>query len=207
LIAKRFEIDKLSDDGETKDDNAFALAEKLADEVPAPAAASSAGGPIEVNDVIAQFKKGVAKQIDKNDSATHYDLGIAYMEMGLQAEAIDEFKLCLNDPTRTCSSNTMIGLAYVAKGDMEPGIQAFKQALKSKPVPDEELGLWFEIGNAHELLGKNMEALVWYEKVEEKNATFRDVALRIERLGVSRTPEQDSDEFDEMFDNMIVKDD
>ncbi|HEX2677894.1 MAG TPA: tetratricopeptide repeat protein, partial [Polyangiales bacterium] len=154
---------------------------------------------------LAQFKQGVAKQVDKNDSATHYDLGIAYMEMGLHGEAIDEFKLCLNDPTRVCTAHTMIGLSYVAKGDMEPGVDHFKRALASKPNPEEEMGLWFEIGNAHELLGKNMEALVWYEKVEERNPSFRDVAQRIERLGVSRTAEQESDEFDEMFDNMIVK--
>ncbi len=190
-------------------DDAFALAQKLADQVvPGPSPASSSGaGPIEMADVLAQFKRGVAKQVDKNDSATHYDLGIAYMEMGLHAEGIDEFKLCLSDPTRQCTANTMIGLSYVQKGEMEPSIDHFKRALAAKPSDDEEIGLWFEIGNAHELLGKNMEALVWYEKVEERNPEFRDVAQRIERLGVSRTAEQEADAFDEMFDNMILKDD
>jgi tetratricopeptide (TPR) repeat protein len=186
------------------EDHSFELAQKLAEEVSAPAA-SGAGQPIEVADVIAAFKKGVAKQIDIGDSATHYDLGIAYMEMGLHGEAIDEFKLCLGDPTRTCTAHTMIGLSYVAKGDMEPGIDHFQEALDSKPRPEEEVGLYFEMGNANELLGKNMEALVWYEKVEERNPTFRDVAQRIERLGTARTPEQEADEFDEMFDNMILK--
>jgi tetratricopeptide (TPR) repeat protein len=185
------------------EDHSFELAQKLAEEVAPPAA--SGAGPIEVSDVLAAFKKGVAKQIDLADSATHYDLGIAYMEMGLHGEAIDEFKLCLTDPTRLCTAHTMIALSYVAKGDMEPGIEHFRSALTSRPTEDEEIGLWFEMGNAHELLGKNMEALVWYEKVEERNPNFRDVALRIERLGTSRSPEQESDEFDEMFDNMILK--
>lgn len=217
LLAKRRQLDALggqpSDDdepeltaGDDDNDSAFAMAQKLANDA-SPASSSGAGGPIEVADVLAQFKKGVAQQVDRNDSATHYDLGIAYMEMGLHVEAIEEFKLCLNDPARICTSHTMIGLSYVAKGDMEPGIEHFKLALRSGPNAEEELGLWFEIGNAHELLGKNMEALVWYEKVEEKNPAFRDVAERIERLGVSHTPEQEADEFDEMFDNMIVKDD
>ncbi len=186
------------------EDHSFALAQKLAEEVTPPAAAGT--GPIEVADVLAAFKKGVAKQIDAGDSATHYDLGIAYMEMGLHAEAIDEFKLCLGDPTRVCTAHTMIGLSYVAKGEMEPGIDHFRFALESKPTAEEEIGLWFEMGNAQELLGKNMEALVWYEKVEERNPTFRDVAQRIERLGTARTPQQEVDEFDEMFDNMILKD-
>jgi tetratricopeptide (TPR) repeat protein len=188
---------------EAEPDRSFELAQKLAlEEAPA---VSSGAGPLNMADVLAQFKQGVARQVDKKDSATHHDLGIAYMEMGLQGEAIDEFKLCLDDPERACTAHTMIGLAYVAKGDMELGIDHFKHALDSSPKPEEEVGLWFEMGNAFELLGKNMEALVWYEKVEERDPRFRDVGLRLERLGTARTPEQEADEFDEMFDNMILK--
>jgi tetratricopeptide (TPR) repeat protein len=188
-------------------DRSFELAQKLAEEVAPVASSSSSGtGPVDVADVLAQFKRGVAKQVDKKDAATHHDLGIAYMEMGLHVEAIEEFKLCLQDPLRQCSAHTMIALSYVAKGDMDLGIDHFRFALSASPSPPEEIGLWFEMGNAHELLGKNMEALVWYEKVEERDSSFRDVALRIERLGTARTPEQESDEFDEMFDSMILKD-
>ncbi|HET8934849.1 MAG TPA: tetratricopeptide repeat protein [Polyangiales bacterium] len=187
----------------SKKDRSFELAQKLAEEaLPQPAANSSA---IEVADVLAQFKQGVAKQVDSGDAATHYDLGIAYMEMGLHTEAIDEFKLCLIDPDRRCTAHTMIGLSYVAKGEMDPGIEHLKLALEDNPKPDEEIGLWFEMGNAYELLGKNLEALIWYEKVEERDSRYRDVAQRIERLGTARTPEQESDDFDQMFDNMILK--
>lgn len=186
----------------SKKDRSFELAQKLAEEaVPQPVSS----GAIEVADVLAQFKQGVAKQVDSSDAATHYDLGIAYMEMGLHTEAIDEFKLCLADPERRCTAHTMIGLSYVAKGEMDPGVDHLKLALDDNPKPEEEIGLWFELGNAYELLGKNLEALIWYEKVEERDARYRDVAQRIERLGTARTPEQESDDFDEMFDNMILK--
>jgi tetratricopeptide (TPR) repeat protein len=186
-----------------REDRSFELAQKLAEEVAPPSNSSSHA--VEVADVLAQFKQGVARQVDKSDAATHYDLGIAYMEMGLHAEAIDEFKLCLSDPTRRCTAHTMIALSFVAKGDMELGIDHFKHALEENPKPEEELGLWFEMGNAYELLRKNIDALVWYEKVEERDPHFRDVIQRIERLGTARTPEQESDEFEEMFDNMILK--
>jgi tetratricopeptide (TPR) repeat protein len=187
-----------------REDRSFELAQKLAEEVtPDVTAGSTDVGS--VADVLAQFKQGVARQVDKTDSATHYDLGIAYMEMGLHGEAIEEFKLCLTDPLRRCTAHTMIGLSFVAKGEMEQGIEHIKHALSENPKPEEELGLWFEMGNAYELLGKNMEALVWYEKVEERDARYRDVVQRVERLGTARTPQQEADEFDEMFDNMIMK--
>ncbi|HEY2735495.1 MAG TPA: tetratricopeptide repeat protein, partial [Polyangiales bacterium] len=115
-------------------DRSFELAQKLAEEASPPTAAASA--PLNMADVLAQFKQGVARQVDKKDSATHFDLGIAYMEMGLNGEAIEEFKLCLDDPERICASHTMIGLSYVAKGDMELGIDHFKDALTSQPKPD-----------------------------------------------------------------------
>jgi tetratricopeptide (TPR) repeat protein len=189
-------------------DRSFELAQKLAEEVAQPVAIagpSAGAGPVELADVLAQFKRGVAKQVDASDTATHYDLGIAYMEMGLHAEAIDEFNLCLGDPTRRCTAHTMLGLSYVAKGDMDLGIEHFNLALVGTPKPEEELSLWFELGNAYELTGKNMDALIWYEKVEERDPHFRDVNQRIERLGTARTPEQEADDFDEMFDNMILK--
>jgi tetratricopeptide (TPR) repeat protein len=183
------------------EDRSFALAAKLADH-----GGAGAGGPVDVGDVIHQFKEGVRRQVDKADTATHYDLGIAYMEMGLHAEAIDEFQLCLEGGDRKGTAHTMIGLSYVAKGEMEPALTHFQQALATgHQNPEEQLTLWFEIGNAYELLGKASEALVFYEKVEEIDPAFREVSLRIERLGVKKTEQQETDEFDTMFDNMIVK--
>jgi tetratricopeptide (TPR) repeat protein len=185
------------------EDQSFALAEKLAQESTSLAAPN---GPIDVSDVIAQFKEGVKRQVDKGDTATHYDLGIAYMEMGLHAEAIEEFRLCLGSPDKDCTAHTMIGLSHVSNGTMEEAIEHFKLALASPQlVSPAELDLWFEIGNALELSGRGSEALVWYEKVEERNPQFRDVAARIERLGNVKTQAEEGDEFDTMFENMIAK--
>jgi tetratricopeptide (TPR) repeat protein len=205
LRAKLAELDQAerAESGRTTEpeDRSFALAQKLADE-----AGGASQGPVEVAHVLQQFKDGVKRQVDKSDTATHYDLGIAYMEMGLHAEAIEEFRFCLDRPEKQCIAHTMIGLSHVAKGDMVSSVVHFKQALNA-PVrtAEEELSLWFELGNASELLGKASEALIWYEKVEERDPVFRDVMTRIERLGVKKTMQQEGDEFDAMFDNMILK--
>jgi tetratricopeptide (TPR) repeat protein len=201
--AKLRELDGESADAppEPVEDKSFAMAQKLADE-----AGGAVQGPVEVATVLEQFKQGIKRQVDKSDTATHYDLGIAYVEMGLHAEAIEAFRLCLDKPEKQCTAHTMIGLSYVAKGDMGSGIEHFKQALASPlRTADEELSLWFEIGSANELLGKATDALVWYEKVEERDPTFRDVTTRIERLGFKKSAQQEGDEFDAMFDNMILK--
>src|SRR3989338_3764675 len=49
-------------------------------------------------DTFLEFKHGVEKQLSKEDSETHYNLGIAYMEMELYDDAMREFKIALKDP-------------------------------------------------------------------------------------------------------------
>ena len=50
------------------------------------------------DDVFSEFKKGVEKVVAKEDSSTHFDLGIAYKEMGLVDDAISEFTIAAQDP-------------------------------------------------------------------------------------------------------------
>jgi len=185
------------------EDDSFELAQRLSEELAPP---MTNGTTMAVAEVLSQFKQGVAEHVDATDVATHYDLGIAYMEMGLHNEAIDEFKLCVEDPERSCTAHTMVGLSHIANSDIQQGIEHLELALGENPKPAEELGLWFELGNAYELLGKNAEALAWYEQVHARDAQFRDVAERVDRLAVIRAPEQAADEFDTMFDSMILKD-
>lgn len=198
-------IDRTSDP-----DHSFALAEKLAQNADMDRVAGSGGGdaPVDVKDVIAQFKAGVDKQVSKDDAATHYDLGIAYMEMGLHEEAISEFKLCLTSAAHVCTAHTMIGLSFVAKGEWLASIEHFKGALAAPHAPADEVGLSFELGNAYEFLGKPKDAREYYAKVHAFDAGFRDVEVRLARVSEpdKKAAGGEGDDFDSLFDNMIMKD-
>src|SRR5690606_14891558 len=84
-----------------EDDESFALAEKLAAEL-SDGPAEAGNDALDLDQVFAQFKRGVEAQIDDSDSETHYDLGIAYKEMGLVDDAIHEFTLARANPDRAC---------------------------------------------------------------------------------------------------------
>ncbi len=56
------------------------------------------GNQVSVESVFEQFKAGVAASISESDAATHYDLGVAYKEMGLVTDAITEFQLAAAIP-------------------------------------------------------------------------------------------------------------
>ncbi|MCD4706850.1 MAG: tetratricopeptide repeat protein [Candidatus Sabulitectum sp.] len=60
-------------------------------------------------DIIMEFKRGVDSSISKEDYTTHFDLGIAYREMGLFREAIQEFEKVLVSPDHRIKAREMLG--------------------------------------------------------------------------------------------------
>jgi len=164
-----------------QDDASESLAEKLAEElVDEPKSGSSAQ---HLNKVLKQFKRGIKEQLSADDSATHFDLGIAYKEMGLFDDAIEEFKLCMRSPERECNASTMIGICYKEKGQLTEAIKNFKRGLHAeKKTKAEELGLFYELGLAYESLDDATEALYFYSEVVKRQADFRDAQKKVEEL-------------------------
>lgn len=161
-------------------DDTFALASKLAEQAPAQTPSSDA---INAHEIFEQFKEGVAREIDEEDSATHFDLGIAYREMGLYDDAIREFELAGRAPLRTCNALTMIGLCHVDAGRYESAIEAFEQALEAPhKLEGEIVGLHYEIGLAQSLRGEKSRAVEAFEKAAAIDPSFRDVSVRLEML-------------------------
>ncbi|MBN2494819.1 MAG: tetratricopeptide repeat protein [Deltaproteobacteria bacterium] len=135
-----------------------------------------------VDDVFSEFKKGVQEVVEKEDSATHFDLGIAYKEMGLLDDAIQEFEIASGDQARCASALSMIGLCYVEKGQHSDAINRFKDALHQPGIgKQEETGVYYEIGRAYEELNDLDEMLFYYKKVYKRDAKFRDVAAKLKK--------------------------
>jgi tetratricopeptide (TPR) repeat protein len=137
----------------------------------------------EIDEVFSQFKAGVQEQISKTDYATHYDLGIAYREMGLLDDAINEFTISKDDPARLVQSVTMIGLCLVTLGRVDDALELLRETLDS-PALDEQgrLALIYEQGKIHEAQGNVEGALEMFNKVINSDPGFADVADRIEAL-------------------------
>ena len=196
------------------EDEAFALAEKLAEELGEEEVEDLTGSDVlDVDQVFEQFKKGVEEQIGLEDTDTHFDLGIAYKEMGLLDDAIKEFELAMKNPTRECICQTMIGLCLVEQGKLTEGISHFKRGLYAESKSEaEELGLYFELGHAYEMLQDPQEALYYYQKVAKRDPHFRGVDERVQNLTQPQQPEPVTaeplvlDDVDAAFDDLMGDD-
>ncbi len=125
----------------------------------------------------------VDKQVSPEDFDTHRDLGIAYKEMGLYDDAIQEFKMVTKAPGQEVFCLTMIGSCYVEKGGISDGIASFKKALYVEGITErEQLQLYYELGRSYERLNDPGEALYYFEKVLKKDPKFRDVEQVVDRL-------------------------
>lgn len=135
-------------------------------------------------DTFAEFKHGVEKQLSKEDSETHYNLGIAYMEMELYDDAMREFKIALKDPIFEFDCYNRLGLSFMAKGNYQEAVSNFLKGLKvSGRTNEERKGLMYELGLAYEASGNKQEALEMFKTVYAMDKTFREVSSKVDELG------------------------
>jgi pilus assembly protein FimV len=131
----------------------------------------------------------IARPLGDTDADTHYDLGLAYKEMGLLEEAIREFELVRETPGRAVQCHLMIGLIHVERGKLQEAVDEFKNGLYVEGINDREaLALYFELGAAYEGLGDAPEALFYFDKVQKRDPRFRNVGRRMDALDTNRVP-------------------
>jgi len=133
--------------------------------------------------VFREFKKGVREQLSEGDSEAHYDLGIAYREMGLLEDALGEFRTALASPERRLSCLHTLGLCALDLGRPEDAVSHLEQALALPEVPErEQAALRFDLGRAFEERGDRGRARAAYQAVATVDPDYQDVAVRLEAL-------------------------
>lgn len=129
------------------------------------------------------FRTDVDEQIAADDMESHYNLGIAYREMGLLDDAIAEFAKVKSASNRYVDCQTLTGLCFLDKGDADRAEQSYRAALASESLgTEQELSLYYDLGNLYADTGRPQDALASFRMASENDANFRDVASRIASL-------------------------
>ena len=136
-----------------------------------------------LEEIFKEFKKGVEQQLDSEDYDTHYNLGIAYKEMGLIDEAIGEFQLASKDPKRAVECASMLGLCFLEKGMPQLAIKWYRKGLEMPEITeDEHVGLLYDLGAAYQEVGDTDNAQKAFMEVYGMNSNYRDTVPRIKAL-------------------------
>jgi len=160
---------------------------------PAPAPAASAShkeAESLLSDIFQEFKDDVEQGTPEDDDPeTHYNLGVAFKEMGLLDEAIGELQRVCQAVDRgkpfsqPVQAYTWLASCFVEKGVPQAAVKWYERALKMPGVEAEStLAIEYELGAAFEAAGDKKNALQHFMAVYSSNIDYRDVADRIKAL-------------------------
>ncbi len=139
--------------------------------------------------IFSDFKKGVSATLDKGDVDTRFDLGIAYREMGLFEDAIGEFKICLEAPSRRFDSLYLMGLCARDLQRYGDAVHHLEQALALPDLPGgRTAGVFFDLSIAQSLAGDRDRARANMRRVLELDPRFPKAAEKLAELENPSSP-------------------
>jgi tetratricopeptide (TPR) repeat protein len=181
----------------SQSERSFDLAAALSDAFDGDANESTSSGLSGADEdgfaaVFSEFKKGVSKTLSEGDHEAHYDLGIAYREMGLLDDAIGEFRAAMGSSALKIDSLHMLGLCANDVGRTQEAVAHFEQALAQPDTTrEQQLAARFELGRAFETLGDTQSAREAYEAVAAVDPLFCEVEERLVQLDDASKPDDE----------------
>jgi tetratricopeptide (TPR) repeat protein len=163
----------------------------------APAAPAQKASPfaedagVDLAEMFGELKHDLESGVASNDEdpETHYNLGIAFREMGLLDEAIGELqKACQSFDhghpfPQIMQTYTWLAQCFLEKGVPEAAVRWYDKALKVIGIDGEtRVALHYELASAYEATGDKVSALHHFMDVYGSNIDYRDVAERIKAL-------------------------
>ncbi|MFL5507678.1 MAG: tetratricopeptide repeat protein [Gemmatimonadales bacterium] len=138
-------------------------------------------------EMLAQFKKGIDENVDLDDYQAHYDLGIAFKEMGLFDEAVAEFQRALRAPEGRLRTSEALGICFYEKGQFAVAEAVLRRAVDTLAGGDDDkIGLIYWMARSAEEQGKAEAARSLYERALAVDIRFQDTNERINRLMTGR---------------------
>jgi tetratricopeptide (TPR) repeat protein len=154
--------------------------------------------PVESSDHLHEVFEEFRAELGEIDTAdedieTHYNLGVAYREMGLLEEAISEFQKVAKASDRDQAFRyalqccTLLGLSFMEKGHPAIAAMWYQRALRIPDLDNEtQLALHYDLGVSLDLAGDAAGAQKSFAEVYATNIDYRDVAERLAALEKAR---------------------
>jgi tetratricopeptide (TPR) repeat protein len=162
---------------------------------PAPSAAKASPfadeAGVDLSEMFGELKHDLEADVASadEDPETHYNLGIAFREMGLLDEAIGELQKACQSVDRghafpqIMQACTWLAQCFLEKGVPEAAVRWYEKALNVPGIDGEtRVALHYELASAFETAGDKPSALKHFMDVYGNNIDYRDVTERIKAL-------------------------
>ncbi|MBN1435130.1 tetratricopeptide repeat protein [Candidatus Fermentibacterales bacterium] len=131
--------------------------------------------------MIREFREGIATAVKPEDYATHYDLGIAYMEMGLLREAISEFEQVLSCPSLRVSAREMLGRCFFQLNRYDDAEEEFQKGMSLAGKDHEALvGFHVHLAKVYAATGRTHQASQEMKAAKHLDPVLSEIKERLE---------------------------
>lgn len=138
---------------------------------------------VDLNQILEEFKSAVAGQIAPEDAQSHYDMGMAYLEMGMPDSAAHEFEQATQSEEHQVPALELLARSQLMAGQPQAALDAVERAAGlGIDDPDRLAALFTYRGLALEALGQAMEAGHAMERALEYNPDFEMAREGMARL-------------------------
>jgi tetratricopeptide (TPR) repeat protein len=131
--------------------------------------------------LVKEFQDGIDEAIAPDDFNTHYDLGIAYREMGLLREAVDEFSQVLPSPDHRIKAREMLGRCYLNMSRFDEAEEHFQKGMTLAGKDTVALiGFHLHLAQVFEATGRKRQAEAARKAAEKIDPVLVRIQSRVE---------------------------
>jgi|GEM_PF-5386687 len=173
------------DDLFKEEEDFFNITSEIENEISIPTPTTSVNLEAQLESVFDEFRDEVSTSVGEDDAETRYNLGIAYKEMDLIDEAIQEFQAAAKNKEAQLKSSTMLGYCFMEKQLPVQAAQWFQKALSSvrEDTPQNDvLGIRFALAQAYMANGNSDEAINELNSIMKVDANYPGVQGLIKQL-------------------------
>jgi tetratricopeptide (TPR) repeat protein len=146
-----------------------------------------------LEELLSELETGRESAPADDSPERHYNLGVAFREMGLLDEAIGEFQKAVkgrqaaDNPPCFLEASSLLGNCFMEKQMPEIAAQWYLRALQTLGLDEEiALALTYDLATAYEKSGNLKAAQEKFSEVYSLNIDYRDVAEKIQVLRSKR---------------------
>ncbi len=124
----------------------------------------------------------ITSDVEEDDFRSHYDLGMAYIEMALYNEAIKELQISSRSEQLQLRSLEMIGHCFLLLNNPRLAVKQLIRGMElAKNTGGDNLGIHYNLGLAYEALEDSDKAREHFEEVYIVDVTFREISDKMKK--------------------------
>ncbi len=138
---------------------------------------------LEFQDLFDSFKQGIQGQVARDDYETHYNLGVAYHEMGLHEAAIEELQIACADPALEYDAYYLMGSCARDLERPEIALDCYDKVLMTEGLDqDQRRGIRYEQALTLRSAGQDEQALQIFQEIRDEASDYRDTEQQMQEI-------------------------